>query len=367
MQYVPIVKTRQEELRVIRNLNHCFDKDIIPLFEILNEFYYPRYKMDPETGKPLYEVKKGNANKTRIKEEKTQDDIITLQKLNMDINGKRAFVDYFRFNPALYGSFDPKKVELALKLNNNYNLYRSKIEGITEYRNFIPVISMKPSTGLTIRNSDLIDFITSLQKNASSVALRLTDDLFDVYKDIIENCLRPSDFLLYDIGEQKVSSKIMELSEFASSSFNFETILLNSPRLLKRNNGEYERSGFTKFIDNSARLEYKKYGFSGFGDYGGLKDSLSTGASNNKGCALALIYMNKQNQFLSFMNPDSSLGSIGYNLVKGEILKLTNFIDPKNECPAMDRIRSIPTTGSWSTWHYIELIISLIYYLEKAG
>ena len=49
MIYVPMLKGRTEEFRVVEKLNFCFSEQIIPLIEILTEEFEMRYKIDPLT------------------------------------------------------------------------------------------------------------------------------------------------------------------------------------------------------------------------------------------------------------------------------------------------------------------------------
>ncbi|EHI98137.1 hypothetical protein CDLVIII_1442 [Clostridium sp. DL-VIII] len=81
-----------------------------------------------------------------------------------------------------------------------------------------------------------------------------------MYKNIIENNLRATDYLLYDINEQNFNSKIMELEELKICKTKAKKIILNSPKSLKRENKEYENVCITDLIDlidNVAATEYK--------------------------------------------------------------------------------------------------------------
>lgn len=42
--YVPMLKTRSEELIIAKEMQLCFSDNIIPLFEIINELYRTVYK-----------------------------------------------------------------------------------------------------------------------------------------------------------------------------------------------------------------------------------------------------------------------------------------------------------------------------------
>lgn len=54
MMYIPMLKTRLEELKVAKEMQSCFSNNIIPLFEIINELYETTYKRD-SNGEFIYE------------------------------------------------------------------------------------------------------------------------------------------------------------------------------------------------------------------------------------------------------------------------------------------------------------------------
>ena len=271
--YVPMMKTRQEEFRVAKELNFCYSEKIIPLFEIVDEIYETKYKTD-ENGDYLKELKEGNTRKTRVKEERTSDDIITLDKINDIVKKATVFIDYFRFDIKKYGTnLDLNSLQLAYKLNNNNNEYVKKLKEVSKkYKNMIPVFSLKKPFHFS--NYDIINIINQLQMLNSSIALRIEDEFFDLHKNVIEEELRESDFLLYDINEQNFNSKIIELEDVKNCTTKAKKVILNSPKVLKRATKEYENKQISALTDNTAAKEYSKYNFDGFGDYGGLKDQL---------------------------------------------------------------------------------------------
>ncbi|MCY6958891.1 beta family protein [Clostridium brassicae] len=356
--YIPMMKTRREELQVSKKLNYCFSDKIIPLFEILNEVYEKKYEVD-DNGKHLMELKPGNKRKTPILKAKTPDDIITLDKINEVVNESKVFIDYFRFDVDKYDrQLDIGKMTLAYMLNNNSDEYIKKLKGITKYKNMIPVLSLKKT--FTFSKRQTIEIINELQSLNLSIAFRIEDDIYEAYKNIIEKYLRESDYLLYDINEQNFYSKIMELEDLRLCKTRAKKILLNSPRRLKGANKDYENCCKTSLIDNATANEYMLYDLDGFGDYGGLKDQLPVkdSGSNGKGAALALLYNYKDNSFYSFCNSDTSLGLRGYKDVITNILNYENILDQDNNCVAYIKIKSMDShgkTGNWATWNNIAL------------
>lgn len=354
MIYVPMLKTRQQELIVSKEMNYCFSENIMPLYEILTDIHDTKYKIDPITQSFVYEQK--GKRKMRVKEIPTDADIKTLDFINELIGNKKAFIDYFRFTIEEYGSnIDIKKTALAWKLSNDSELYKRRIKEVSNYSNLIPTVSLKP--GFTFKKNELEELLLELQAENEFIGLRISEECLEEYNEIFRSILRSTDYLLFDIREQKPNSKIMELDEIMELETKAKKILLNSPRKADIKNGEYEEYGFTELIDNSAREIYEQYGFHGFGDYCGLKDTLPAAneGSNGTGAALALLYFYKENSFLSILNPDTRQGMSGYYKIIPIIIKKKNLFDPLNNCPAIDKIEKLKGPGNWGTWHNITL------------
>lgn len=309
--YIPILKTRRTEIATARDLSYCFSDEIIPMFEVINQTY----------------------------------GLDTIQEV---MKGKKAFIDLFRFSVNKYkNNINIKKVEYAWNLSDNV-FYMKELEKIDNTHNFIPVISLK--TYFEISKYELNKLINELQKKHQSIAIRITDEYIDIdqYNDVYTR-LRSNDYLILDIQEQNVDSKFIELQDFSELQILAKKVILNSPRTRERKNGEFSK-GIINNIDMSLVDKYKEYNAEGYGDYAGLKDDLPhSGGSMGRGNALALLYDYKINKFICFINEDITKGVKGYIEVKKEILKKENIMNPGNDCPAFEKIKSI-TCGTWSTW-----------------
>ncbi len=357
MIYVPILKNRQQEMKIVKDLNMCFSEKLIPLIEIVNEEYKKRYLVNELTGEIEYEIKSGNKRKTKVELEATDEDIITLQNLSKRLGDKKAFIDYFRFKEEEYPKvkLDLKGVELSLILSRNFDLYKSKLLGLSSYNNLIPVISVKKQFPISV--GELERLIIEVQEKTPIIALRVTADMLDDYEGIIKRCLRKEDYFLFDIREQSVEARFMELMDVMEFNLEGKMILLNSPRKLSVKNKQYEEFDFTDLIDNSALEAYKEYNFDGVGDYAGLRDILPEyqAGSKNMGHALALLFIKERNKFFSLMNNNSRLGMSGYISIINKILAEKSKVDPDGDCPAICKIERIESSGNWSTWNYITL------------
>jgi len=353
--YIPIMKNRTQELSVLSSMNHLFSDSIMPLIEIIKEEYSIKYKTDDETGEFIYEKKPGSKRRNRVKLPPTEDDIITLEDIQQRLNGKRGFVDFFRFREDEYDNKVFKGIELSIRLSRDFNYYKKRILQIGDYSNLIPVISIKK--GFKISEHDLLKLLRNLRRNNSSIAIRIMDTYLDDYYEFLEGHLKESDFIMLDIRDQNVDSKFIELEEFQELDTEAYKILLNSPRSRVYKNGDYENLQFTRRIDNKVARLYKDYEFDGFGDFGGLKDDLPTDSSGNgTGAALGLIYLKEENAFYSIVNYDTSEGMQGFKKVRVEVLKRLSFLDKDNDCIAIKRIKEMDGKyGNWATWSNLTL------------
>lgn len=350
MIYIPMLKTRGEELRVAAEVKDCFSDKIIPLIEVISEKYQVRFETD-ENGEFIREKRK--TKMYRVKCKPIEDDIITLPNINKIVENKRIFIDYFRFSLKKYGKkIDFSNAELAWNLSNDYDLYKKKVLSVTKYNNMIPVISVKEEFGIS--NSELTNFLGKLQVNSRYVALRITEDWINRYKDIIISNLREEDYLLFDVEEQDPELKFMEIQELLDFKAKCKIILLNSPRKISVRNGEYPEHDTTDLINNCARIVADTNNLDGYGDYCGLKDAMpANDGSNGTGAALALLYDYDNNVFYSYCNHDTSLGMKGYETLIPLIKADEKFLNAVGDCPGYRKIHGMTGNGNWNTWHHI--------------
>lgn len=354
MIYTPILKCRQAEKRVIASMVDCFSEGIIPLLEVIQDEYSTKYRKDPITGQYVTEMK-GTRN-YRLKETPTDNDIITLEHLNGLLNGKKAFIDFFRFSVSQYSKdTDLSKIALSWTLSNNNDEYIRRLLGVGEHTNLIPVLSIKGEFGVTKHDLEL--YLRDLREKNSTIALRITEDWFKDLQDIIRDSLRDNDYLLFDINEQIPESKFMEYEEIKESGITARVVILNSPRKASTQNKEFEVSGITELVNNSIIVEAEKNNFAGFGDYCGFRDDLpKSGGSKGLGRAHALIYDYNENGFYTFLNPNVKLGLKGYESIRKNIISNSASLNPDDDCPAFKKIKGLAGTGNWSTWHEITML-----------
>lgn len=352
--YIPMFKSRRIEKAAIIQNGAYFSDIIVPMIEILQEHYKQTdFATDDETGEYLKRLKGKRLVRYRVPATDKDEDTLEYYA-NQLFRNKKAFVDYFRFNPEKYGKGNIKaeSVPLSIKLNQDENLYISKLKAVCDYENLIPVLSVKD--GFCDSEYGILNVINDLQKLTDEVAVRLDDSAYEVYSESVAPVLRKSDYLMFDICEQNMRSKQIDLEEFNELRTPANKILLNSPRVGKIKNGNFE-NGFTPLIDNSARDVSVKYDeIVGFGDYCGLKDNLPQNRSFSRGCALALFYFSENNKFMTFVNKDVDKGTLGYKDVIPNILAKRKELDPLGRCPVIREILAMVSegkSGNWDTWN----------------
>ncbi|WP_117161190.1 hypothetical protein [Paraliobacillus sp. X-1268] len=362
--YIPIMKNRGQELKVTENMNTYFSDSIIPLFELIRDEFEDNFQID-ESGDYIYQIPTGKKRRSKIRLPRKKDDIITLKALSDRLKEKNGFVDFFRFKENEYKNYDVTKIDLSFRLNRDFNYYRSRVLEISNFKNLIPVISIKD--GFKISEPDLYNLIIDLRKMNPSIGIRITADLLESYSEFIDQHTTKEDYLMLDIREQKAESKFIEIEELNELTTQASKVLLNSPRLRENTNGVYENLTITKKIDNSVAEAYLENKLCGFGDFGGLKDDLpSIGGGGGKGSALALMYIKEKNAFYSIVNSNGNLGVRGYEYVVSELLKKSSILDSEKDCLSFKHITEKSLKGSYGNWQTWTSLILTRYIQQQA-
>lgn len=58
MIYIPMLKTRDEEFRVLKSMKECYSDKIIPLIEVISEQYQVRYKTDEKRKNVIHSIER---------------------------------------------------------------------------------------------------------------------------------------------------------------------------------------------------------------------------------------------------------------------------------------------------------------------
>ena len=347
--FIPVLKFRQSEMRAIKTVVDMLSSDIVPLFEIFQDEYMQRYEVNEETGK-FKTRKDANGRNVRIKTKPTKDDIITFDSINDKINGKTAFIDFLRISFNKYKNFDSNAVVEGIKLRK-FDYYRERVIGITNHKNFIPVISIQNDFGNNLKiMQSLYDELKTL---TNSIAVRITAECYQQYIPLLK-LLRKTDYILFDIEETNLKGLRYDIKDFIDNSFVARLILINSPRPRDYFNKDFEECGKTSLINTDVIKSFKELGFEGFGDYCGCRDVLPSPGVAIKGSALSLLYNYEDNAFWVNTNKNTSLGVKGFEDIKPRVMALKSYLDPTDSCLAYKKLASVKQ-GIYATW--IELCI----------
>lgn len=335
--YIPILKDRLFENKFMKDHKNLLVDNVKPLVEIITD----------KIGGKVY----------------TNLEIINFfDRVLLD----QYFYDIFTFDEDVYKPFDPNLVAFAsdqrLITPKDYYDYLDILLECNHSEKAIPVLSFKAGRDFSIfgKNS-LKTLFTKLFTECNQVAIRLSSNYFEEYIEDIIPFLRKNDYLMYDINQTPIESMHFDIEDLTEIKGDFKRVILHSPRDRKTKNGLYKDCSYTDLIDNAIRNDYKILGFDGFGDYAGLKDILPTGGGNGQGAALGLFFINNRNKFLSIMNSNTKIGTLGHKHVIDEAFgNYYNELNPTDDCPAMEYIKVTMKDkgkpGVWGQWKYITIL-----------
>lgn len=352
--YVIAMKNRLNEISAMKELQSegLLRSDMLPLVEVIHEEYEFDKLRNPTTGEYITEkrrCKDGRVRNYKIDDPDSRRDI-TLDTICGLFPNRRVLVDYFRFEHGKY-TFNPSKVELALRLNRDIELYREKVKAIGTYPRLVPVITVRQSMDDVMSAAQVLSLVQEIRDTDSNRCIAIRIDDIEGYEHVLREVLHHDDFLIYDFNEQPIRSKPIECRDLAALGLASHTVALRSPRKRDTFGKDFPDGDIAYIIDNSHLDLYKQYGFSDVGDYGGIKDSLPSNGAN-RGRALALMYMGTTNSFKSFVNDDVDLGQRGYPDVVARILADDDFADD-SECLVLKTIAAKLQSGkgfSYGEW-----------------
>lgn len=331
--YISILKSRMQEHNIINDYGYIYETNkLMPLIEII-------------------ELKFG-------RKVVTEKELLNIYDQTINSN---YFVDFFTFDEDKYKPYDNTKTLYSLNMRTeDLKSYFNRLMITKNSNKAIPVISLNKVRSHILSREDIIFLISELQKHKDQIGVRLEGELFENYFDIINDNLRTSDFLFFDINEETLDPFVLELMEIKSSNDYFK-ILTYAPRKRKLNNGSYMKSAYTDLINCFGREKYKELGFSGYADYAGLKDDLPKDGGSGQGAALAMLYNHNHNKFYTITNHDTKKGVKGYEEVIKTMFKpeIKLKLDATN-CLAYEfvneRMVKREKNGNWSQWNYIAML-----------
>jgi len=286
----------------------------------------------------------------------------TLGKIAGLMPDRKMLIDFFRGDLSRYKKIDASKCGLVFRMNNSLDAYSEHLLAVSDYTNLVPVIAVKEGVE-NLSPDRLVELAFTIRKARPNWPLAIRIEDFEGYEGALRAVLTPEDYLIYDINETPLVSRVEELEELSHLGLPAEAILLCSPRRRDLKNGSYE-DGCP--IDNRHIVDYAAWGFDGVGDYAGLRDSLP-GTGGAWGCALALMYKGVENEFEAYVNPDYRLGVSGFDHVVKKLLadrvRLEKF---PGECMVLSTVADKAESGhygAFSTWieYTIERYVQQLY------
>lgn len=360
MIYVPVLKYRQEEKKVLADVHDCISDQIIPLIEIIQDSFptFYEYEEDGSIKRELSQYSTGKKYYKKVTREPLPDENCTLEEIAHRVKDKNVFVDFYRFDEGEYekSSIDMSKIKLSFLLSRDINLYIQRVLETNKYEHIMPVISIKEH--FEFEKDTLCDIIRGIKKAGKNLAIRVTHELFAHYRAICETELDENDFVMMDVGEEELEPHYMELSALGNSNCKAKKIVLNSPRSYKVTTAQFEETGITELIDNCARDTYLEYDLDGYGDYAGYCNKLPQRQHGlgNVGHAIALMYRYDVNGFEVFKNQGNN-GHLGYDNVRDQVLAAEKRLNPDGDCIAYEIIhQNKEKMKSWAAWNRICMV-----------
>lgn len=321
------------------------------MIEVISREYEMQFKTNPQTGE--YILEPHGSRMWRAKEPVRE---ITFENIERMLNGKRAFIDVFRFSEKIYGSkVNIEAADLSWEVSNHSDSYKKHLRRLAMYESLIPVISVKKE--FEFSETELKALVAEVKEQNGVLALRLTEEYLELCRSSIESILDERDYILFDIGEQRPDTKFLEIEDVLEMDTDAQCILLNSPRKRSVSNGAYPEADITDLICDNAREVAQMKQMAGYGDYCGLKDVMpEIKGGNGSGCALALMYQFEEQGFYAFSNHNTELGPRGYPEIIDRIMDMEEVLDADADCPAFRRIGELPGGGTYATWNSITAI-----------
>lgn len=241
MSYYPILKNRQIENKIIKNILNSKKFDFVT---------------------PIIEVIKYKSISTKS--------IDYLEELEMIEASRPYFVDIVR--KPTRKEYGVQVIEFISDMYqfHNYKEYYKNI--VTGDNNMIPVISLSHNS-----NFDVHQVKKLLNLNGEKAkAIRLHSDLYSYFDFSLVSRLSREDFFFFDIGEQSVNNSVlrMKYKKIKKMIGEAKFVLLNSPRKESFWNTDIIDGDEIEDINNSAFTDYGHLNFDGFGDYAGVSKAM---------------------------------------------------------------------------------------------
>lgn len=344
--YVPILKNRTIEMRVIKELISIgLSYNTIPMIEVIQE------------------KSRSNSNQDYVEEIK-----------NLFINSnKNFFLDIPKIN--ITGSTSEAVRNFMTRINRQKGFWFNELKRFNNVDGAIPVLSYNSKE--IPNEQEVVNNIVELHKYFSSIALRLTPTQYNQIGEKSLNILNKNDFFIFDIDNKGHTNPAFKLNYKSIDKIkkckDFKSIIINSNRPSSMHNKDIIDGQPIQEIDNSLLEMYslRQYKFDGFGDYACTANSLpSTGGAISPA---GIYYSFDNNFFVGYKARIPSLSEF-QTYIAPQIVnsQYWNEYDKKHHdsCPGCKKIKSISigvdsgkNQGTWKgicMSHYIYTIDQLM-------
>lgn len=339
IKYIPVMRFREQERKAFKSVK--LNRNITPLFEIISQ--KPRQNSKKDSIQTLIEETEGYSN------------IIIDVPIYIKIEPKtKSNVSSF---------IQPMKADYKAKI-----AYLSD-ERLKKSNRFIPVVSYDPN--IPFSKEMINEQIVQYRKKFSRLAYRFFFKHYNQYIETIETELKPNDILIFDLDEALHNhTKFINIHKTVTKlaiQRGVSSVVLRSPIQRSLTNTELDNGKIIKGIDNSLLHDYKKIGYSAFGDYAGVKkDDLIDGGRISPGY---LFYSLEYNSFYGFKgevdNASSFTNVLAPNIIQSKVWKEFN-LEHKQTCFGCNSINKIykgkkagnsqPAWKGFASSHYLQTL-----------
>lgn len=320
MKYVPVLRYRQEERKVI--INNTFSDKMMPLIEIVKE--KPNIRM--------------------------RDDFNTIHTRDFSHINIPFMVD-FPMDLPITRNTNSEVAAFLRPIQQNIQTRLTRFQQLHGIPNLIPTVSYTPSHGF--QNGSINYQNAALRTQFPRLCFRLYLHNFANALPEVTAAVEDGDIVLLDLeeaphGNPGLFSSYASINQLRNNGCVSVIIRSNVPSVLT--NLSLADNQIVAQIDNSLLTAYPTYGFDAFGDYVGVKrDSITEGGSISPGF---LFYNWQNNSFTGYRGRTRVLSEFDSHIVPtliGSPYWSAYSVQHRQQCPGcltVQNIRSGNESGS---------------------
>lgn len=255
MKYVPVLRYRQEEKAALFSTK--ISSKIMPLIEIVKE----------------------------IPNKRSQGDFESVHVKELSVLASPFIIDFPMYLPLTRSTItDVSKFLRPIQISQNSRI--KHFLQLIKLKNMIPTVSYNPR--IPYAKGHIINEERQLRNNFKRLAFRIfTQGFFGALSDVA-SILNPNDIIIFDIddaphGNPGLFSMYQNINNIGINS-KCATVLIRAAIDQSLTNKGLIDNQIIIDADNSLLTEHRRYGFTAFGDYSGIKkDLLQVGGTISPG------------------------------------------------------------------------------------